>query len=98
MSAKGYWVAFGIGVTAGAAVALLYAPQSGEKTRRQIKKRIDEAGDYLEDAGDYLKDQAERLTKEAQKVYKKGRNQVEEYVDTARDYAKTASKSVSSLM
>lgn len=102
MSAKGYWIAFGIGVTAGAAVALLYAPQTGAKTRKQLKKGIADAGDYLEDAGDYLKDQAERLSKEAQKVYKKGVNQAEDLVDTARDYAKgatkTASKAVSSLM
>ena len=38
MSAKNYWFAFGIGVTAGAAIALLYAPQTGTKTRKQLRK------------------------------------------------------------
>ncbi len=105
MSAKGYWIAFGVGVTAGAAVALLYAPQTGAKTRKQLRKGVEEAGDYLEDAGDYLKDQAERLTREAQKAYKRGVSQVNDVVDTAKDYAdkaqgyaRSASKSVTSLM
>ena len=61
MGAKNYWLAFVIGASAGAAVALLCAPQSGAKTRKQLRKGVADAGDYLEDAGDYLKSQAERL-------------------------------------
>ncbi len=61
MSAKNYWLAFGIGVSAGAAIALLYAPQTGAKTRKQLRKGVEDAGDYLEDAGDYLKAQAEHF-------------------------------------
>jgi gas vesicle protein len=38
MSAKNYWLAFGIGVSAGAAIALLYAPQSGDRTRKNISR------------------------------------------------------------
>ena len=44
---KGIWIAFGIGAAAGAAVALLYAPQSGVKTRKQLRKSIVDAGDRL---------------------------------------------------
>jgi len=51
MSAKNYWFAFGIGVSAGAAIALLYAPQSGIKTRKQLSRGVEDAGEYLEDAG-----------------------------------------------
>jgi len=36
---------------------VLYAPQTGDKTRKATAKGFEEAGDYLEDAGDYLKDQ-----------------------------------------
>ena len=71
MSAKNYWFAFGIGVTAGAAIALLYAPQTGTKTRKQLRKGVEDAGDYLEDAANYLKAQAERLSKEADKAIKR---------------------------
>ena len=44
MSAKGYWFAFGVGVAAGASVALLYAPQTGDKTRKRLRKGFEEAG------------------------------------------------------
>ncbi|MBS1816167.1 MAG: YtxH domain-containing protein [Acidobacteria bacterium] len=87
MTAKGYWIAFGVGVAAGAAVALLYAPQRGMRTRRQLMKGIGGAGDYLTHAGDYLKDQAERLAREAQSAYRKGIDQASEYLGSARKYA-----------
>jgi gas vesicle protein len=98
MSAKGIWIAFGLGVSAGAAVALLYAPQSGERTRRQLKKNINESVDSLEDAATYLKEQAESLSKEAQKMIKRTRGQMEDVVDKVSDAASGAVKSVQSLM
>ncbi len=98
MSAKGVWIAFSIGVAAGAGVALLYAPQTGVKTRRQLKKGIDDSVGYLEDAAEYLKEQAEELAKEAQKTIAKTRDQVEDAVDKATGVVGSAVKSVSSLM
>jgi gas vesicle protein len=98
MSAKNYWLAFGIGVSAGAAIALLYAPQTGVKTRRQLRKGAESAGDYLEDAGDYLKAQAEHFANEAQKAIKRSREQVEAAVDQAGDAVSSAVKSVQSLV
>lgn len=98
MSAKNVWIAFGLGVSAGAAVALLYAPQSGVRTRRQLKKNIDEGVDYLEDAAGYLREQAEYLSKEAQKTIKRTKGQVEDVVDKVTDAATGAVKSVQSLM
>ncbi len=80
-------IAFGLGVSAGAAVALLYAPQPGVKTRRQLKRNIDEGVDYLEDAAAYLKEQAEYLSKEAQKTIKRTKGQVEDVVDKVTDAA-----------
>jgi len=98
MSAKGIWIAFGLGVSAGAAVALLYAPQPGVKTRRQLRRNLDEGVEYLEDAAAYLKEQAEYLSKEAQKTIKRTKGQVEEVVEKVSDAASGAVKSVSSLM
>jgi gas vesicle protein len=98
MSAKNYWLAFGIGVSAGAAIALLYAPQTGAKTRKQLRKGVEGAGDYLEDAGDYLKAQAEHFANEAQKAIKRSREQVESAVDKAGDAVSGAVKSVQSLV
>jgi gas vesicle protein len=98
MSAKNYWFAFGIGVSAGAAIALLYAPQTGVKTRKQLRRGVADAGDYLEDAGDYLKAQAERFSEEAQKAIKRTKNQVDSAVDKAGDAVNSAMKSVHSLV
>jgi|ERR1700722_11538064 gas vesicle protein len=98
MSAKGIWIAFGLGVSAGAAVALLYAPQPGVKTRRQLRRNLDEGVEYLEDAAAYLKEQAEYLSKEAQKTIKRTKGQVEDIAEKVTDAASGAVKSVSSLM
>ena len=98
MSAKGIWIAFGLGVSAGAAVALLYAPQSGVKTRRQLKRNIDDGVDYLEDAAGYLREQAEYLSREAQKTIKRTKGQVEDVVDKAAGVVTDAVKGVQSLM
>jgi gas vesicle protein len=98
MSAKNYWFAFGIGVTAGAAIALLYAPQTGIKTRRQLRKGVEDASDYLEDAANYLKEQAERLSKETEKAIKRSRGPVGNAVDKAGDVVKSAMKSAQSLV
>jgi gas vesicle protein len=98
MSAKGYWIAFGVGVTAGAAVALLYAPESGAKTRKRIGRSIDDGVDYLEDAADYLRDQAESLSKQAKATINKTRGQVGNAVDTAAGAMTGAAKSIQALM
>jgi gas vesicle protein len=98
MSAKNYWLAFGVGVAAGASVALLYAPQTGAKTRKQLRRGVTDAGEYLEEAADYLKEQAERLSNEAQKTIKRTRSQVESAVDKAGDVVQDAVKSAKSLV
>ena len=98
MSAKNVWIAFGLGVSAGAAVALLYAPQPGIKTRRQLRRNFDDGVDYLEDAAAYLKEQADYLSKEAQKAIKRTKGQVEGVVDKAAEAVSGAVKGAQSLM
>lgn len=82
MSVLKYWTIFSIGVAAGAAVALAYAPQTGEKTRRQWKRKID-------DTGDYLRDTADEFSKHATKVYSRARDVAD---DVASQVSKTASR------
>jgi gas vesicle protein len=98
MNAKNYWLAFGIGISAGAAIALLYAPQTGIKTRKQLRRTAEDAGDYLEDAGNYLKAQAERLSDEAQKAIKRSKGQVDYAIDKAGDAVNSAVKTAQSLV
>jgi len=85
ISNKSFWIAFLSGITAGAVVALLYAPQDGKSARKKIGKAYDDAEDYVDDAGDFLKDQAERLSKEAAYAYKKGVKQIDEAYSKATD-------------
>jgi len=81
MNSVKVWTAFSVGVVAGACVALLYAPQSGERTRRQIRRNV-------EDAGDYLRETAEEVQERAQEYVKRGRDVVDDLVESARKTVK----------
>jgi gas vesicle protein len=87
MSAVRYWTVFSIGVAAGAAVALVYAPQTGIKTRRQLRRG-------LEDAGEYLKDAADTVSGHAEKYVKRSKDVVDDLVDTASSAYSAARKVV----
>ncbi len=98
MSAKRTWVAFSVGVAAGAVVALLYAPQPGIRTRRQLRRNCADGVECLEDAATYLKEQAESLGNEARKTFKRTKGQVGDVVERATDAVADAVKGVQSLM
>jgi gas vesicle protein len=53
-----YFVA-GLGI--GAAIALLFAPQTGEKTRKQIADKAQEGKDFVASKGREIRKQAEDL-------------------------------------
>jgi gas vesicle protein len=59
------------GAAIGAAIALLYAPQSGRDTRKIIRKKADEGKEALSDAGKDLLDRG-------RDYYEKGRKIAEE--------------------
>ena len=98
MCAKNFWLAFGIGVVAGAGVALLWAPNSGAKTRRQLRKGIEDAGDCLGKAADEMKSQVEKIGSGTQEAVGRARAYVEDVVDSAADLAAAVSKSARSLV
>ena len=56
------------GAALGASVALLYAPQSGEKTRRLIGKKARAGGDAISDSGRDLMDKGRELYEQGRKV------------------------------
>ena len=87
MNAIKFWAVFAVGVAAGAAVALIYAPQTGERTRKQIKRKLEDASDYIKDAGETLGEHAERVIKRGQDVW-------EDVADSASSAVKAASKVV----
>ena len=69
---------FSIGVANGAAIALAYAPRTGDKTRKQWKRKIG-------DTSEYLRDTADDFAKHANKVYSQAD-------DLARKVSKSANK------
>lgn len=95
MRSRAIWLAFAIGVTAGVAVALLYAPQNGTRTRRKLRQGFD-------DAGDYLKAQADRLTTAAMKhgssAIKQSKDQVDSAVNSAHGVVASLVESAHSLV
>ena len=72
------------GAALGASVALLYAPQSGEKTRRLITRKAREGGEVISDSGRDLMDKGRELFEQGRKVadeaadlFERGRKMVE---------------------
>ena len=77
------------GVSVGAVLAVLFAPQSGETTRKAIGDGLNDAGEKLTEAGIYLRDQAERLNGEAQAALQKTSAQVESALNQAANAVTT---------
>ena len=82
-----FWAAFGVGVAAGAAVALLYAPQAGDRTRKRIKRGLNDATDRFQDTADDLSSKAEQYSKQAERAIRRGREAVDETLSKASSVA-----------
>jgi gas vesicle protein len=75
---------FTAGLAIGTTVALLFAPQSGEQTRRLIGRKADEGRDALResgrellDRGRDLYDKGRKIADEAAEVFERGRRLVQ---------------------
>ena len=79
-----------VGGLVGAGVALLFAPQSGRRTRRDIRKFTtnvtDEARDMIEDAAESIHDLSERISGRLSDLSSSGRELSE---DARRKIVKT---------
>ena len=96
------WIVFSVGVAAGATVALLVAPQTGVKTRKQIRRKLDDATNYMQDqvddASEYVKSQASTLSDQATKAYKSGKSAAADLSDNLAGNLQDAAKSVKSAV
>ncbi|PVV84385.1 YtxH domain-containing protein [Dehalogenimonas alkenigignens] len=59
---NGLVVGMVVGAAIGAGLGLLYAPQSGRKTRRDIQKQVEDIKEKAEDLGQNVKGRAEELS------------------------------------
>jgi gas vesicle protein len=62
-------IGFSLGIGVGAALGILLAPQSGEKTQKMIARKLRKSTDYFQDQASGLRDSAADLVE-------KGKEQV----------------------
>jgi gas vesicle protein len=67
-------VSFVLGAIAGAAVALLYAPESGEETRRKLAEKAREG-----------RDRAEQLARDGREFFNRHRDDLASAVERGRE-------------
>lgn len=66
-----------LGAVIGSVVGLLFAPDSGKRTRKKIQRKSDELMDDVVDYAKYSRDKAEKIVEE-------GKKRVEELMDEAK--------------
>jgi gas vesicle protein len=69
---------FLLGLAVGAGVALLFAPRSGEETRRELQRRAREVGDQAQDL-------VSELSESVGDTLQQAKDKVEHRIDAARD-------------
>ena len=77
-------LSFLIGTMVGGGIALLAAPESGKRTRGQLKRMADDAKEKAEDYYDEMKDKATEAPEKAQDYYQEAKRTVESTVDAAK--------------
>ena len=67
---------FFLGLGVGVAVGILFAPQSGEETRAQIRTKASEGKDYVKRRSDDLKESATELVDRGKDVVQRQKDQL----------------------
>ena len=83
-SVTGCVLSFLIGAAVGGGIALLIAPQSGERTRRQLKRMAGDMKENVEDYYDGMKDKMIETTEKVQDIYQETKRTVESKLDAAK--------------
>ena len=71
---------FFAGMAIGATIALLYAPEAGEDTRKRIRKAARRGADKVSDSGRQLLDRGRELAGEASEMMERGRSLIDDAV------------------
>jgi len=76
------------GVGIGAAVALLFAPQSGEKTRKQIADKAQEGSDFVAQKGREIRKQAEDIVDHGKDLVNKQKARLADVLESGKQAAR----------
>jgi gas vesicle protein len=76
-----YFVA-GLGI--GAAIALLFAPQSGEDTRKQIAEKAQEGGEFVASKSREIRKQAEELVDQGKDLVSKQKARLADVLESGK--------------
>ena len=79
---------FLLGAAIGAATALLLAPESGERTRRRLRRQGEDIADYLIDAGKELADRCEDLYQRSGEVVEDATRELSGKYRALREYSR----------
>jgi gas vesicle protein len=82
----GYFLA---GASMGAVVVLLFAPKTGEQTRKLIAKKAEEGKDYVASRGREFKEQAEELVEKGKELVSKQKERLAEVLETGKEAARS---------
>jgi gas vesicle protein len=80
---------FLVGVGIGVVVALLLAPETGEKTRKLIAKKAEEGRDYVASKGKEFRGQAEELAERGKGLVTKQRERLADLLETGKEAARS---------
>ena len=83
---------FLVGLSVGALVGILFAPQAGEETREFLSKKADESKDYAQRKARELRERAEDLVERGKEVVTQTKEQIASAVDAGRETYKEKSK------
>jgi len=79
---------FVAGVGIGAAVALLFAPQSGEETRKRIAEKAQESKDYVASKGHEIRKQAEDFVGQGKDLVNKQKARLADVLESGKQAAR----------
>ena len=86
VSTKAVYFIAGIGV--GAAVALLFAPQSGQQTRKLIADKAEEGKDFVAAKGKELRKQADDLVDQGKVLVNKQKDRLADVLESGKQAAR----------